>query len=179
MAVRPRFDDWLLGTVLTPLLRLCCVLRIRPNAVTSAGLVLGAAVPVLDRAGRVPWAAAALLVRQFLDCLDGEIARRCRRESRLGAVLDSVSDGVFYFVLLWLPMARLSARISVIFAFTAAVFAVLAALHVAFCSVSALTDHSVKTYETPSRYRRGYAFLVNNSLPFTAGVAALYLLTAG
>jgi phosphatidylglycerophosphate synthase len=177
--VRIHFDQWLLDTGLSPLVRLCCFLRIRPNAVTSAGLVLGAAVPVLDRAGRVPWAAAAILVRQFLDCLDGEIARRCRRESRLGAVLDSVSDGVFYFVLLWLLMARLSGRIPVIFGLTAAAFAVLAALHVAFCSVSALTDHSVKTYETPSRYRRTYAFIVNNSLPFTAGIAALYLLTAG
>jgi phosphatidylglycerophosphate synthase len=177
--VRARFDDWLLETVLPPFIRLCCVLGIRPNAVTSAGLVLGAAVPVLDRAGRVPWAAAALFIRQFLDCLDGEIARRCRRESRLGAVLDSISDGVFYFVLLWLPMARLSGRIPVILALTTAAFAVLAALHVAFCSVAALTDHSVKTYETTSRYRRTYAFLVNNSLPFTAGIAGLYLLTAG
>jgi CDP-diacylglycerol--serine O-phosphatidyltransferase len=177
--VRIHFDDWLLNTGLSPLIRLCCALGIRPNAVTSAGLLLGAAVPVLDRAGRIPWAAAALLLRQFLDCLDGAIARRCRRESRLGAVLDSVSDGVFYFVLLWLLMARLSARIPVILALTTAAFAVLAALHVGVCSVSALTDHSVKTYETPSRYRRTYAFLVNNSLPFTAGIAALYLLTAG
>jgi len=177
--VRARFDDWLLETALPPFVQLCCVLGIRPNAVTSAGLILGGAVPMLHAARLFPWVAAALVVRQFLDCLDGEIARRCRRESRLGAVLDSISDGVFYFALLWLLMARLTGRIPIIFALTAAAFAFLAALHVAFCSVSALTDHSVKTYDTPSRYRRTYAFLVNNSLPFTAGVAGIYLLTAG
>jgi phosphatidylglycerophosphate synthase len=173
--MRANFDRWLMerpfqGPVL--LLGRCGV---RPNAVTAAGLALGVAIPVLHQARRFGWVAAAMIVRQLLDCLDGEIARRFRIESRAGAVLDSVSDGVFFFALVWLAVARFSPRVAVDLALTAGALAVLAAIHIAFCGLAALTDHSVKTYDTPSLYRKSYAFLVTNSMLFVPALAGLYL----
>lgn len=36
--------------------------------------------------------------------------------------------------------------------------------------------HSIREYDTPSLYRRSYAFMVNNSLVFIAVIPALYRL---
>jgi len=48
--------------------------------------------------------------------------------------------------------------------------------HCPLASGSALIGHSIRDYDTPSLYRRSYAFMVNNSLIFVVVIAALYRL---
>jgi len=178
VSYRGRFDDWLMAGVLSPLVRLCCRWGIRPNAVTAAGLLISAAVPFLHQAGFWTPAAAAMIVRQLCDCLDGAVARRSGRVSILGAVLDSISDAIFYYALLWVIASRIAHGLPATAALAAAALLVLGGIHATFGSSSALLHHP-KTYDTPSLYRRGYAFVINNSLLFVVPLAALYRLTAG
>ena len=40
-----------------------------------------------------------LLLRYFLDCLDGSVARKCKKYSRFGALFDILSDFLVYVIL--------------------------------------------------------------------------------
>jgi CDP-diacylglycerol--glycerol-3-phosphate 3-phosphatidyltransferase len=67
--------------------------RIRPSAVTAAGLVAAIGVPLV--APGAPVAGAALVVVSALaDAVDGALARIGGRGSRLGQVYDAVADRI-------------------------------------------------------------------------------------
>jgi CDP-diacylglycerol--glycerol-3-phosphate 3-phosphatidyltransferase len=67
-----------------------------PNAVTAAGLLVSLAVPVVAAAGGGWPAAAALLVlvAAVADTVDGAVAVRSGRASRLGQVYDALADRI-------------------------------------------------------------------------------------
>jgi CDP-diacylglycerol--glycerol-3-phosphate 3-phosphatidyltransferase len=70
------------------------VARVRPSAVTAAGVLAAAAVPAAVRwepAGGLV-AAGLVLVGALADTADGALAVVSGRESRLGQVYDSVAD---------------------------------------------------------------------------------------
>jgi phosphatidylglycerophosphate synthase len=50
------------------------------------------------------------MLRVFLDCLDGAVARKCNLKSKLGAVLDVTNDGVSGLVIFAVAMAVLWMR---------------------------------------------------------------------
>jgi phosphatidylglycerophosphate synthase len=74
--------------------RMLARLRVRPAAVTAAGVVLAAAVPAAVGPGRLwPLLAAGLVILGALaDTVDGALAVVTERETRLGRVYDSVAD---------------------------------------------------------------------------------------
>lgn len=83
--------------------RVLCRTPITPNMVTlvSIGLALLAAYWVsLDDRTLAIWAGALLVLVQFIDCLDGELARMRYQGSRFGAWLDTLGDGagIFAFI---------------------------------------------------------------------------------
>tara|TARA_B100002051_G_C16601628_1_gene568345 strand:+ start:230 stop:769 length:540 start_codon:yes stop_codon:yes gene_type:complete len=68
---------------------------IGPNAVTCAAALssLGVAYGVYRRGCWITTLALAFL-REFLDILDGVVARSCKETSRMGAILDVVGDTI-------------------------------------------------------------------------------------
>jgi len=112
---------------------------VAPNVLTLLGLLVTLAAAVLlalgagDRPGSPTrpgygwhglWAAGLLILANACDMLDGAVARRRRRNTQLGAFLDScvdrLSDGLIFFgILLYylrhpeLPHARLFAALTV------------------------------------------------------------------
>jgi phosphatidylglycerophosphate synthase len=84
--------------------------RVGPTAVTVAGLILCLGVPLAVPAGRPGLAVGALLVllAALADTFDGAVAVVTGRATRLGFVLDSVSDRVgeaAWLVAFWLAGA--------------------------------------------------------------------------
>ncbi len=80
------------------------MIRALPNIITASRIV-GAAVLAFLK----PFSVAFYVVYSFCglsDVLDGYIARKYRLESKLGSVLDSIADIVFYTVMILrlLPM---------------------------------------------------------------------------
>jgi phosphatidylglycerophosphate synthase len=170
------FDQWFVRTALSACIRKCCDWHIHPNAITVVALVITAAILFLHHF-RLFWeVAAAIVLRQVLDCIDGEVARRCHKISRLGAWLDSISDSIFYFSLISIVVSFFTPYPLRTVLFSVLVFGVWFAIHVAICKEAALIGHSIRDYNTPSLYRRSYAFMVNNSLIFVVVIVALYRL---
>jgi phosphatidylglycerophosphate synthase len=91
-AAPPLVRGWL--RVAYRIARVLAGLRLRPSAVTFAGVVLAAAVPAVVRWGPAGGLAAAglVLLGAFADTTDGALALVSGRESRLGRVYDSVAD---------------------------------------------------------------------------------------
>jgi len=170
------FDRWFVRTALSAYIRKCCDWNIHPNAITVVALLMTAAIPFLHYF-RMFWeVTAAIVLRQVLDCIDGEVARQCNKISKLGALLDTISDIIFYFALISIVVSFFTPDPLRIVFFSALVFGVWFAIHVAICKEAALIGHSIRDYDTPSLYRRSYAFMVNNSLIFVVAIAAIYRL---
>jgi CDP-diacylglycerol--glycerol-3-phosphate 3-phosphatidyltransferase len=88
-----------------PLVRLLKALRIAPDAVTVAGMLLSIACGYLLSQGRFIAGGLVLLFAGLADVLDGELARRSNRARPLGAFLDSsfdrISEFAVFFGIFW------------------------------------------------------------------------------
>lgn len=101
--LKPRFQNWL-----RPLCRGLAVRGVTPNQVTLAALMLSAAAGAcIAGFPTYRWPLlllpAALFLRMALNAIDGMLAREHDLESKLGAMLNEVGDGVSD-VLLYLPL---------------------------------------------------------------------------
>lgn len=94
----------------------CCWHDVHPNYVTLLGMgiaVLLVPVHSFVRSSQRPLAGPLLLlglvlVRQFLDVLDGSIARACDRKSELGGALDTVADCLFFAATIYVYLTEFS-----------------------------------------------------------------------
>jgi phosphatidylglycerophosphate synthase len=88
----PLLRAWLrfLHGLATPLVRL----RVPPDVLTAAGVVISVAVPLLAVHGWYVAAAASVIISAVLDGLDGAVAVRRGRVSVHGRALDSWADRV-------------------------------------------------------------------------------------
>lgn len=91
LTTRPPLERALRGAA-TPLLALFEKTGVDPTFLTFFGLVLNFAAAYVVWIGELQWGAAAFLAASLFDMLDGSLARRLDRASRLGAFLDSTFD---------------------------------------------------------------------------------------
>ncbi len=68
------------------------ILGIRPNMVTTAGLIGNLIASILIAQGNMLWGGLLALLVGPLDALDGTMARLLNESSRYGAFVDSVTD---------------------------------------------------------------------------------------
>ena len=94
------YSTFVLRRLSKPLTGLAIRLGLSPNAVSLISLAIGLLAAVLFSLGSLPATVAAALLLQLsivVDCVDGEVARRTRRFSTLGAWLDASTDRVKEF----------------------------------------------------------------------------------
>ncbi|MEC3981522.1 CDP-diacylglycerol--serine O-phosphatidyltransferase [Amycolatopsis sp. H20-H5] len=73
-------------------------IRLLPNAITVLALCAGLSAVQFALSGNYPMAIAAIGIAAVLDSLDGRIARLLDATSKMGAELDSLSDGISFGV---------------------------------------------------------------------------------
>jgi CDP-diacylglycerol--glycerol-3-phosphate 3-phosphatidyltransferase len=69
-------------------------LKVSPNALTLLGLVLSGVAGVFYSTGSFFWGGCLVLVSGICDALDGTLARKSGKASRLGAFIDSTFDRI-------------------------------------------------------------------------------------
>jgi CDP-diacylglycerol--glycerol-3-phosphate 3-phosphatidyltransferase len=67
---------------------------VRPNTITTLGLIGAIAAGTLFASGEIRWGGWVLAVTAVFDVLDGVVARRSGAQSRFGAFFDSTVDRV-------------------------------------------------------------------------------------
>lgn len=92
----------------------CCVHGVHPNAVTLAGLAIAILIIPLHGWARDQGMTGACLVlfavvlRQLLDVLDGQVARVCGKMSSLGGILDAGADAVMVTSVIYMYLLHVS-----------------------------------------------------------------------
>jgi phosphatidylserine synthase len=174
-------DAWFVTGPLRPLIEWACEVGLHPNAVTLSSMVVTLAMLLLPRASRVAlWAVPLMMMYKWLaDVVDGPIARRCDKSSRLGAALDTAADLMFIavgYVLLTecvLPARKLGRRSLRLWAEAVAVAAAPLLLQLA-SSADAVVDHgSFKDFSNPVNATMWV--LSENSFVLIATVAVVYV----
>ncbi len=93
MVIRARRPE-LVARVADPVGRLLARLGVRPNTLTSLGLILTAAAAVAVASGRAFVGGLLLILGGAMDMLDGSVARASGSATPFGGFYDSVSDRV-------------------------------------------------------------------------------------
>src|SRR5437773_11004546 len=75
-------------------------LHIHPNSLTLIGMVINIFAMVLFAKGIFSWAGLVIMFAGIFDIVDGEVARRTKRETKFGAFFDSVIDSFSELLLL-------------------------------------------------------------------------------
>lgn len=94
-----RFERWFVES-LKPVATFLCRSRVTPNALTIAGLFVGAISAALIALNHLRWALLPLVFMGLCDILDGEVAKFAGKTSRFGAILDSTFDRLTDFLVL-------------------------------------------------------------------------------
>jgi len=74
------------------IVNLLASLNVHPNILTIIGMVINIFAMVLFAKGIFTWAALVIIFAGIFDIVDGEVARRTKRETKFGAFFDSVID---------------------------------------------------------------------------------------
>ena len=105
--------------VITPFESLLTKLKIHPNTITWAGLVVTAFAAYLFKLGLFFWGGLVVALAGTCDVLDGRIARNTGQKSRFGAFLDSTIDrysDVLLFVGIMMFFDKMYINVLVMFA---------------------------------------------------------------
>ncbi|MCK4544991.1 CDP-alcohol phosphatidyltransferase family protein [candidate division WOR-3 bacterium] len=85
---------------LHPLIMLFVMLKITPNMLTVAGLLINIYVAYLIATGNFILGGIILIVASLFDTFDGELARTTGKITKVGAFLDSIADRYAEFFIL-------------------------------------------------------------------------------
>jgi len=85
---------------LHPLIMLFVMLKITPNMLTAAGLLINIYVAYLIATGNFILGGIILIVASLFDTFDGELARTTGKVTKVGAFLDSIADRYAEFFIL-------------------------------------------------------------------------------
>ncbi len=143
---------------------------IHPNIITISGLILNFVIYYLIITHDIFIASLLLVFRYLADCLDGGIARKYDKKSKIGGALDTWSDTI----LLYIAIAA-AFRINAL-PFGSEVAALFAAGNLYIMSLTeSLIDH-VGMKSGSSVFTKSYAFFVNNSfIMFAVYIAILFV----
>ncbi len=100
--------------VLDSIVNLLASLRVHPNILTLIGMLINIFAMILFAKGIFTYAALVVIFAGIFDMVDGEVARRTKRETKFGAFFDSVIDR-YSDVLLLLGLIIWYAKIDRIF----------------------------------------------------------------
>lgn len=157
-----------------------CIANIHPNYITLLALLLSAAIPFLHLQKMYGLVVIFIITRQILDCLDGTIARQCKKTSKLGGYLDTLADGIFYASIIFSVVFMITSDISTSMLYAIGIVSCFFILNCAFLGTSMLHDHTqYKDSKSKNIIQRLYSYITNNTILIFACASFIYYLYVG
>ncbi len=103
-------DIWFTRPIGLALAMVCHRLHVTPNMVTIVGILLGMAAGWMFHytdLGHNIWGMALLMVANFCDSADGQLARLTNQKTLLGRMLDGFASDAWFFCIYWAVVFRL------------------------------------------------------------------------
>jgi phosphatidylglycerophosphate synthase len=167
MSIQIRGDDYVTKVILC---HFVIFEHIHPNVITIFGIILNITIFYTAENNNFFFTAVLLIFRYLADCLDGGVARKYNKTSKIGGSLDTFSDNmlIFFYVIIMCNMLDIPGGIS------AATFFVVLNLYMMFLSNSLINHSGIKV--GGNSVKNIYAFFVNNSyILFIIKIASIYL----
>ena len=135
--------------------------NIHPNTITISGIISNFYIIKFLYLKKINIVNILLIFRYFTDIMDGAVARKYNKVSKLGGYLDTINDTTlisFYFgFFIWKKTKNMNYSISF------GIFSLLLILTFLFCKRS-LSDHSHLKKKSKSLIDSIIKFLVNNTI---------------
>ena len=154
MSIHIRGDDYVTNIILHH----CGFFKhIHPNVITVFGIILNIAIFYAVENNNFSFTAILSVFRYLADCLDGGVARKYNKTSKIGGALDTFSDNllIFIYVIIMCNLLNIPGVIS------AATFFVVLNLYMMSISNSLINHSGIKF--GGNSVKNIYAFFVNNS----------------
>lgn len=151
-----KIDDFIANTIVD---NIDIFKNIDPNWITMSGMMLnfGILYNLVYDDNKINLG-IILFLRWLADCLDGAVARKYKKTSKLGLKLDTLSDMMFYIIILYWLWVKIDNKI---FCLIISVIWILLIYNTIFTEKLFDTHNNIKQGGTP--YKSLIAFLVNNS----------------
>lgn len=162
-------DSWIVEHIFSKSLIVFCKLHIHPNVLSLLALVLSASLPVVHYYGWHKTVICFILMRQLLDLLDGPVARKCSKVSKIGGLLDTTADYIFTAALIYIVLAHFigynNATMFISLFFLVLMYVITSAMY----STKAIYDHSLLKNKNDF-----HGMLANNSIFVAIAIVILY-----
>jgi phosphatidylglycerophosphate synthase len=117
-----------------------------------------------------------LMIRQVCDCLDGAVARQCKKTSKIGGFLDNLADNICMFSLFFIFISFLFPKKNLrVFLFSSIIIITYLITNALVYHTNYLFDHSYIKENPDTFYKKIVAFTANNSLLLVLLIALVYL----
>ena len=125
-------------------------LNFTPNMITTLSLIFGIVMNASYNKGNYTFAAIAMLISYFFDCMDGNYARKYNMQSKIGDYYDHIKDWLIVLVFAYLYIKKPISTKFKIFGFLTLILILLGTyIHVG-CTEKYIKDHKSKTKNSES-----------------------------
>jgi len=110
----PRYNkgiDKYLYCIIDNFIPFFCNYNIHPNIITLIGIILNYFLFYYLSKNNKLYSILLIIVHCILDSLDGEIARKCNKQSDIGGILDSISDVLFMSIIFLYYLSKYSDKV--------------------------------------------------------------------
>jgi phosphatidylglycerophosphate synthase len=168
-------DDYFMEKI-DRFLPIFCKLNVHPNYITLIALVLSVGIIFLHLA-HFYWAVVfSIIIRQICDCIDGGVARKCNKTSKLGGALDNLADMIMLISISFITFTFVFPNnYTFVFVCSGGVIGSYLIINYFMFNVSYLYDHSYLKDYSDSIYKNCVAFVANNSLIISIALATVYI----
>ena len=135
--------------------------NIHPNYITAVGLLSNILIPYYLDNGKINLANIFLVIRYLTDILDGAVARKYKKTSKLGGLLDTICDVMLMGIYTNLITFKLTKNL--IFSRTAGIF--MSLLHTYYLkSNDSIIEHENIKSDASNNVEKTIQFLTNNTI---------------
>jgi phosphatidylserine synthase len=164
-------DDYIINHFIGDHLIDFCVANIHPNIITFLALIFSILILYFHFNHYYWLVVLAIVLRTFFDCLDGSVARKCEKTSKLGGYFDTFADGIFLYSMVFIVIKELF-KISY---FDTAIYTFIFMeigffIYFTLYNPSALFDHA--QFKSSKNI---ISFYVNNTLLINTIIAIIYI----
>jgi len=147
-------DDWLTDAILA---RWGYLQYVHPNLITLTGLIMNFIILYTMTHKLFLLTNTILFFRYLTDCLDGGVARKYNKKSKIGGALDTASDNILIYIYIY----SIFYLFEIPYGNAAATVSIFVNLYVMYISGSLVDHTNMKTGN--NLFSKIYSFFINNS----------------
>lgn len=135
--------------------------NVHPNTITISGIISNFIILKLINNKQIPFANLVLIFRFFTDILDGAVARKYKKSSKIGGLLDTISDCILIVIYSYIISNRFLSNKTLVYIIMVGIFLL---YFYYFIKNDSLTNHDNIKKKKDNFFSNVIVFLINNTI---------------